>query len=170
MVLRSNLELITKEEISDLLSNSQVNSGSRDFPDKGNIMCKVMKIRMDYLGTSRSFSISNAFCIYWLWETMINCTPRNGESLRNCEQQRQSPICMFHDHSGEIIGAGIVGEVGVAGWDKVRNDERTPGLRQWMERMEERRERLKKKDYQEDFMTYDLFSLCVGMGGSGHKQ
>lgn len=146
MVLRSNLELITKEERSDLLWNSQVNSGSRDLADKGNIMCKGMKIKMDYLGTSSSFSISKAFCMYWPWGAVTNCTPRNGESLRSSRQQRQSPICMFHDHSGRTVGTGRkLGGVGAANGVRVRNDERELGLRQWMERMEERRERFKQK-------------------------
>ena len=119
MVLRSNLELITKEERSDLLWHSQVNSGSRDLADKGNIMCKGMKIKMDYLGTSSSFSISKAFYMYWPWGAVTNCTPRNGESLRNSKQQRQSPICMFHDHSGGTVGTGRkLGGVGAAGWGK----------------------------------------------------
>lgn len=50
---------------------------------------------------------------------MIDCTPRNGDSLRNFKQQRQSPICMLHDHSGGTVEAGWkLGGVGAVGWGK----------------------------------------------------
>lgn len=96
-----------------------MNSGSRGFPDKGNMMCKGVKIKMHYLRTNSSFSISKTFCVCQPWGAVINCTPRNGESLRNFKQQRQSPICMFHDHSGGIVGAGRkLGGVVAVGWGK----------------------------------------------------
>lgn len=50
---------------------------------------------------------------------MIDCAPRNGDSLRNFKQQRQSPICMLHDHSGGTVEAGCKpGGVGAVGWGK----------------------------------------------------
>lgn len=40
-----------------------MDSGSKDSPGKENVMCKGMEIKMDYLGSSSSFSISKALCV-----------------------------------------------------------------------------------------------------------